>query len=306
MADYVTEFIHMDILYNGLDFLLYSVLPPVSDEVSEYMEDDMEYIEILPKYAVLNLAAAVELILKARLCKEHWSLIFQSPDKASPEALRSGNFTTVNFDTCIKRLKGIANISIPQNISNTLYELRAQRNIYQHFRIAITPTALEAIPLTARCLDAVLDIIDTWFETGDFYESSKEAIEILRPRLSSLDRFREHRLMRLKSRLANIKTLRCPICGEETLEANPINKCLFCHWQKEATAVATMIAIEEEADREAREHQLTLFDMPPRPHAKVGCCPRCGSKALLVRSRYQLSTEILSLECYECGFMEYE
>src|SRR6266568_2543373 len=39
------------------------------------------------KYAVLHLEAGVELLLKARLSREHWSLVFADVDKATREAL---------------------------------------------------------------------------------------------------------------------------------------------------------------------------------------------------------------------------
>lgn len=53
---------HRDILNNALDYLLHSLRAPV-DEPNEEAKD------ILPKYLILNLVAATELVLKARLCK---------------------------------------------------------------------------------------------------------------------------------------------------------------------------------------------------------------------------------------------
>jgi hypothetical protein len=40
------------------------------------------------KYAVLHLQAAAEVLLKARLFREHWDLVFNDPGKATPR--RSG------------------------------------------------------------------------------------------------------------------------------------------------------------------------------------------------------------------------
>ena len=69
-----------EILENRLDFLLHS-LRPLLDRAQGAEE------EVLPKCLVLNLAAATEMILKARLCKEHWSLIFQKPVTVPPQRL---------------------------------------------------------------------------------------------------------------------------------------------------------------------------------------------------------------------------
>jgi hypothetical protein len=52
--------IHRDILNNALDFLLHSLRPPVADSTEETGD-------ILPKYLVLNLSAAVELIFNVML-----------------------------------------------------------------------------------------------------------------------------------------------------------------------------------------------------------------------------------------------
>jgi hypothetical protein len=35
------------------------------------------------KYAVLHLQAAREVLLKVRLIREHWTLVFKNPDKAT-------------------------------------------------------------------------------------------------------------------------------------------------------------------------------------------------------------------------------
>lgn len=45
------------------------------------------------KYAVLHLAAGVEVFLKARLQYEHWSLVFAQPGTATREALAEARFS---------------------------------------------------------------------------------------------------------------------------------------------------------------------------------------------------------------------
>jgi hypothetical protein len=62
------------------------------------------------KYAVLHLDAAIELVLKARLAREHWSLIFENSDKASLQAMSSGDFVSVDIKSALNRLEGIAGV----------------------------------------------------------------------------------------------------------------------------------------------------------------------------------------------------
>ena len=59
------------------------------------------------KYVLLNLANAIELVMKAVLEKEHWSLLFENVDSANKEILSKGDFQSVNFKTAFERLKCI-------------------------------------------------------------------------------------------------------------------------------------------------------------------------------------------------------
>ncbi len=290
--------IHRDILSNALDFLLHSLRPPLADE-------EEEPGEILPKYLILNLAAAIELLFKARLCKEHWSLIFQKLETASIRTLQSGDFCSVNFDSSVERLTRICSISFPAKTREVLSRLRSQRNIYQHLRVETYPEA--SLPLAAQCLDLVLDLLETWFEPADFDENALEARSALRSRLSDFHQLRDVRLTRLSDQLKALRNTgqlaHCPICGELALELRPTDKCLFCHWSAAASEVASMIADEENGRREASRYQLTLFPLPPLPLVQLVRCEKCGQDAKLIRI-IEEENRIDSSICYSCGNRE--
>ena len=176
---------------------------------------------VLDSDLVINLAAATELILKAQLYKEDWSLIFESRDKATYEALNSGDFTSVHFDTCVKRLEKIKGIRpLSEENRKNLYELRKHRNRYEHLRL--TPNFYEVLPLAAACLDAVLDIVADWFEATDLDAEANKMLEELRFRITTFKDLHERRLKRLAKQLKpleeNGRIARCPICYQETLE----------------------------------------------------------------------------------------
>jgi len=61
-----------------------------------YNEKKIDHKRI--KYAVLHLFAGIELVLKERLRREHWSLIFEKTDKANKLSLDKGDFVSVNFN----------------------------------------------------------------------------------------------------------------------------------------------------------------------------------------------------------------
>lgn len=288
--------VYREILENGLDFVLHSLRPPV--DLNQEAEE-----EILPKYLVLNLAAATELVLKARLCKEHWSLIFQNPDKASGDRLHSGEFCSAAFDTCVVRLERICGVTFPIADREVLRELRARRNCYQHLRILPEPRA--ATPLAAKVLDFLLNFLEHWFGSDDFTPSSQEALGKLRPRLSEFCELRETRLAQLESQLQALSSVgrieRCVACGERTLELNPTVKCLFCNWSGSANEAALIQSEEEEARRKESLYQQSLFPMPPLPYVCVRQCEGCGVEAIVSRSADERAETVQSWRCYACG-----
>src|SRR5690349_614948 len=69
------------------------------------------------KHAIINIAHATELFLKARLAREHRTLIFADPGKASPDS------PTVGVDAAIRRLQA-AGIPLTSRDTNDVGTLR--------------------------------------------------------------------------------------------------------------------------------------------------------------------------------------
>lgn len=57
-------------------------------------------------FAIVDLAAAVEVLMKARLVREHWTLICSDPDKATAAQLLAGTAKTVSPEQAVRRLGG--------------------------------------------------------------------------------------------------------------------------------------------------------------------------------------------------------
>ncbi|MCM2400423.1 hypothetical protein NBH20_04605 [Rhizobium sp. S153] len=85
------------------------------------------------KYSVINFYSGVELLLKARLMKEHWTLIVADPNKADIDEFLNGQAQTVGLTQAIKRLKKVAKVAVPSNAANSFEELRKHRNRMVHF-----------------------------------------------------------------------------------------------------------------------------------------------------------------------------
>lgn len=86
-----------------------------------------------PKYAVINLATAIELFLKARLVREHWALVVSKPEKASRASFESGSFHSVGLTEAIERLRNIVGVTFPRNEEVSFRDLRDHRNKLVHF-----------------------------------------------------------------------------------------------------------------------------------------------------------------------------
>lgn len=97
------------------------------------------------KYALLNLANGIELMMKAILEKEHWSLLFENINIASKDKLKTGEFKSVDFDTGLNRLKEIVGIPLPIRNERYLRKIRDFRNRITHFSVDINIEEVKSI-----------------------------------------------------------------------------------------------------------------------------------------------------------------
>ncbi len=98
----ITEHIAFRPVQNGLDYL---------KSVIEHLRGEPDERDL--KYAVLHLQAAVEVPLKVRLIREHWSLVFETPSAASRAALASGDFKSITLEDTLILLTNIAGVEVP-------------------------------------------------------------------------------------------------------------------------------------------------------------------------------------------------
>jgi hypothetical protein len=103
--------VRLTLIGNGLDFF--------SEGIQLLDQNDPRKL----KYAILHVASAAELVLKARLAQEHWTLIFRNPSKATVEEFERRKFTSVDFDGTLERLKNVCRIDLSRH-RPTLQALR--------------------------------------------------------------------------------------------------------------------------------------------------------------------------------------
>ncbi|MYL85189.1 hypothetical protein GTA51_18995 [Desulfovibrio aerotolerans] len=99
----------------------------------DFLERAVTEFESFPKYSVIHFCAAVEMILKARLMREHWSLIVSKPEQANYARFVSGDFISVTMDEARARLRDIARVEIPNEAFDSFRTIAKHRNKMVHF-----------------------------------------------------------------------------------------------------------------------------------------------------------------------------
>jgi endogenous inhibitor of DNA gyrase (YacG/DUF329 family) len=99
----------------------------------DFLQKSVQELEKHPKYSVIHFYMSLELFLKARLLREHWSLVVSKVEKASLQAFRSGDFNSVTIDECLQRLGGIADVTLLTHEQECFRTIRDHRNKLVHF-----------------------------------------------------------------------------------------------------------------------------------------------------------------------------
>ncbi|WP_406730701.1 hypothetical protein [Streptomyces sp. NBC_01794] len=110
------------------------------------------------KYAVLHLQAATEVLLKARLIGEHWSLVFRKISDADLEKFKRGDFDSCNTDETIDRLAKIAQVEISAKAREAITKLAKDRNALMHYGHTGSAYVVEA--RAAQVLDFLLGFVN--------------------------------------------------------------------------------------------------------------------------------------------------
>lgn len=99
----------------------------------DFLERGIGEFDDAPKYSVIHFCAAVEMLLKARLMKEHWSLIVSKPEQANLAKFTAGDFVSVTMDEARARIRDIAGEDIADDAFNSFRTLANHRNKMIHF-----------------------------------------------------------------------------------------------------------------------------------------------------------------------------
>lgn len=192
-------------------------------------------------FAAVDLAVAVEVLLKARLVREHWTLICSDLDKVTPAQILAGTARTIEPTRSVTRLKNIAGVELPPERSAQLTRIGDLRNRVAHFALVgpdITAQSLQS-PL-ARALDFVLWFLDTEFRDQDDHDDQglkalvDESIDTLHTQIGALRLLVDERMSSIAEDLANaVLCVECARCGLPALMLldGDNARCAYCLWR---------------------------------------------------------------------------
>jgi len=283
----MTERLSFGLADSALDYLLSAAEHAKSDSLRSW------------KYSLLHLTAAIELLIKARLEEEHWSLLFAELDRATQSALHSGDFKSVDFQTACSRLQNIVGVEIPAEHLRHLDQLRKLRNRAQHFTINVDVSQVKS--LLASGTSFFLSFLRSYLPEemagrddvlAEVHEHLREFEEFVRTHLSAVS-------MKLAEAAA---VFECPRCWQQTMvigKGDPY--CPFCGFTSSARELAEHIGEGWIDDECLNCGQRTLAFVLYHNEFGVDYCTNCGTKqtmCLRCRHRYIGEQDV----CPECAY----
>ncbi|MGW1764501.1 hypothetical protein ACWCQL_10530 [Streptomyces sp. NPDC002073] len=264
---------------NGIDYLR-SVVEQLSD-------DRLESGPRAVKYAVLHLQAAAEVLLKAYLLREHWSLVLADPGKASKKAFDSGNFTSCTMEQAIERLRNIAGVDISDKDAKALKDLASDRNKLQHYGMTHSVQVVEA--RAAAALDFLVRFVENHLLCGLEITSATAkaalAMDDIRQGMNQIDSFIKRRMNRLRGNELKGKerrTLHCPTCEQPALVVGPPRA--TCHFCEHTPVLILSLLVGSDWEQDARQ------------------CPSCDDRMLFEGLPFieQPATADFTAYCFSC------
>lgn len=257
-----------ELLENGVDYLA---------EAVRRLSGDPDRADL--KYAVLHLGGGVELLLKARLVREDWTLVFERPTDADEDLYRSGGFKSVGIWDTIRRLKR-AGVEIAPADEKRVGQLRLKRNQLEHFGIQDSREAISASAVWA--LGFALDFIGRELEADGLEPDIEAELEEIRAGLSEMEEFVALREGQITAELEQARDSReavfdCPRCLEQATIAREGMHCHFCGY------TVGLDRIEQAADGWVNavlglSHYTVIKEGGIWP---VNRCPQCSLVALV-------------------------
>ncbi|MFH8579107.1 hypothetical protein [Streptomyces zaomyceticus] len=271
------------------------------------------------KYAVLHLQAAVEVLLKARLQREHWSLVLERNDvtAATRQKFDDNSFKSCTSTEAVRRLTAMVGVEISKDDRTAIGELGRDRNALQHYGLTVNAEGVES--RAAIVLAFLLQFVEEEFHgelEQEQYASVKADMQYVRQGLAKIRSVLSVRMERLAPQLEPLRdrTVECPECRcmAYVASADGTPSCLFC--RREAPLETdgegewwhdTFLAAAEYAEKilgtpwkQTSGRPDDQFSQPLQPPLER--CPGCHDQALVLGARTALDPDREVAFCFGC------
>ncbi|KUH35309.1 MULTISPECIES: hypothetical protein [Streptomyces] len=218
--------------------------PPVANGI-DYLYSVVEHLTVQPepqprnlKYAVLHLYAATEVLLKARLGKEHRTLIWAEPQKATSSSQQA---RSCGAEEALDRLRDVLDIEVDAESRQAIGKLGKTRNQLQHDGLTQAAPAIEA--QAAEVLDFLLAFIHQHLERDVDADLGRQ-LEVIKEKVGEIKTYVRKRTERLSRTLPPGATVQCPDCDRWTLVvgSDASVTCHFCDFTEDAERAALRYA----------------------------------------------------------------
>lgn len=137
----------------------------------EFLERAIEETSDDPKHAIIDFYTSLELFIKARLMKEHWTLILSKPGTTKIDDFIKGDFQSISLVEANTRLSAVLNDEIGKEIMECFDEIRKHRNRLIHFHNKTTDLRELVTKEVLRGLYYLQILIQRkWFEQFESYK----------------------------------------------------------------------------------------------------------------------------------------
>jgi len=99
----------------------------------DFLKKALELFDSDPKRSVIEYYLGLELFFKARLMKEHWTLVAERPGEVNLEEFLNGNAKTVYLEAAKKRLENVSGESFSKAAYDCFMSIGRHRNKMVHF-----------------------------------------------------------------------------------------------------------------------------------------------------------------------------
>jgi len=299
---------------NKEDYLKY-----ILSNAFDFLERAIGQFAAEPKYSIINFCSAIELFLKSKLLKEHWSLVVAHKTMPDLKDFNKGDFRSEDFKDLIPKIRKVFNEDISSDIENCFKNLANNRNRMIHFYHDInvpqkTEEEIENL-VTEQCKawKYLKKLFEKW---DDIFSAYSDKISRMDEMMDSTERkmFLEKKFKKLKEKIDTLKSkgahiIQCALCEYESVIDTEITselhegKCLVCDDRYKA--------IQVKCPNEECDEIITIKD-DKFPIDNIEC-QKCGEiidneylkdylcTRIVTKDNY---FEINSINCADCYSME--